>query len=599
MKNNALVEFLASYGPLPSSNNLYDEFVFEASKRTGCAPVEIKRPLVTTLTENFHSLNPKSVILTGTAGDGKTYLARKLVEVLTKQNRIWANTEKVFPVTITNQASSTVYFVKDLSELNESDKDKLYPLVTASLNGEGSSLFVICVNDGHLLKFFRDRESEEGILHGRIANLLQREEELARDEHFWLINMSRQPNEYVVDYIIDAIVNHPDWGECEGCPALTAVSNPCPIRSNLEILRSTEPASIRARLRDLVQLSAGDGRHLSIRQLILLTVNILLGDQQQGRALLTCQTARNRALKEDYAATNPFANVFGDNLGERERRQYGAFSVLNEFGIGFETNNFFDHSLLFGTGELPDHPIYGERIFRTIRESYQNDPNANRREVRQAMVNQRRRLFFSVNPEEKAVRDDPRRDPWNVSAFGYGASYIRLVNALSKPGNRIPNEIRRDLIRGLNRVMTGEMTTTDDCIWLTEPAGVYRGREIPLLVQDIGPKSRGPTFVTFPTTEGNSRAPLLRVIPMNRTELSEDLLLQPTLVECLLRISHGALPASFSSGFRKEIERFQLRAASAIRKVSPPHGLLPKQIELDNGELRSRTVEVMVQEEEW
>lgn len=44
--NNPIVEFFGSYGPQPSSNNLYDEFVQQAAEKTGCKPIEIAQPLV-------------------------------------------------------------------------------------------------------------------------------------------------------------------------------------------------------------------------------------------------------------------------------------------------------------------------------------------------------------------------------------------------------------------------------------------------------------------------------------------------------------------------------------------------------------------------
>ena len=562
MISNALVEFLASYGPQPSSNNLYDEFVIEASKKTGCAPIEIEQPLVADLASTFRSDNPQSVILTGTAGDGKTYTARKLVEALTERNTIWRNTEKIFDLYLPNQPNRRIRFVKDLSELNEADKNDLYDTVRASLLGQELDLFVICVNDGHLLKFFRDRERDGDTLHDRIAGMLQKDEQHAPNGHFRLINMSRQSHQHLVDRIIDAIVHHPGWVGCTGCPALVATDKPCPIRANLGILRRTDAGCMRARLKDMIRMAAADGRHLSIRQLILLTVNILLGDKMPGRALLTCQRARRRAADDSYAATNAYANVFGENLGERERRQYGAFSVLSEFGVGYETNNFFDHSLLWDADEIPQDPMYGRRIFAQHRERYSINPDASWRRFRREMVDQRRRLFFSIDPTGQEVRDNPRRNPWNLSVFKYGASYIALVDALNTPDGRAPAEIRRNLVRGLNRMMTGEMTTTEDGIWLTEPAGVYLGREIPLLVEHAGPRKQGRTFVTFPPTKGNGKAPGLSIIPMGRPDLSVDLVLRPTLVECLLRIADGALPASFSSECRKDIERFQLRAAT-------------------------------------
>ncbi|MBF4338848.1 hypothetical protein EAY42_27560, partial [Vibrio anguillarum] len=83
--------------------------------------------------------------------------------------------------------------------------------------------------------------------------------------------------------------------------------------------------------------------------LLLLGVNILLGDRLSGQVILTCRTAKNRAQKEDYRLTNPYANVFGTNLSERQRQQYQVFNILEAFGIGRETDNKFDNLLIYGS----------------------------------------------------------------------------------------------------------------------------------------------------------------------------------------------------------------------------------------------------------
>ena len=599
MSTNPIVEFLASYGPQPSSNNLYDEFVIETAKKTGCAPLEIDQPLASELEVMFRSEAPVSVILTGTAGDGKTYTARKLVEALSDSNAMWKNTQKIFDLLVRSRSNRRIRFIKDLSELNEHDKNEIYPSIRTSLLGEGTDLFVICVNDGHLLKFFRDREGEGDSLHDRIAVMLRKDKQNDPCGNFRLINMSRQSHQHLVDNIIDVIVQHPGWSRCTGCPALDAVENPCPIRCNLEILRKRDGASMRARIKDMIRMAAADRRHLSIRQLILLTVNILLGDRKPGRALLTCQRARSRANRNDYAATNPYANAFGENLGVRERLQYGAFEILSEFGVGFETNNFFDHSLLWDTDALPQCDFYGSRIFGSHREAYRIDPSANVRKFCGEMVDQRRRLFFSINPEAEDVRQSSRRDPWNLSVFKHGAAYIRLADSMTSDGAKVPSEIRRALFRGLNRMMTGEMTTTEDRIWLTEPSGVYLGGEIPLLVQHAGSKKQSPTYVSLPKAESNGKAPILTVTPLGRTDLNVEFVLRPTLVECLMRIAEGALPANFSSECRQDVERFQLRAATAVREAFNSSIPPPQQIAMSGGTLQSRPINIMDTEDDW
>lgn len=267
--------------------------------------------------------------------------------------------------------------------------------------------------------------------------------------------------------------------------------------------------------------------------------------------------------------------------------------------MGFETNNFFDHSLLWDMDTLPQCDFYGTRIFGSHRERYRLDPSANVLEFSREMVDQRRRLFFSIDPESEEVRQSPRRDPWNLSVFKHGAAYVRLADDLAFSDGSVPQDVRRDLIRGLNRMMTGEMTTTEDVIWLTEPSGVYLGNQIPLLVQLVGSRRAGPTYASFPNSVSNGTAPILTITPLGRTDLSVDLVLRPTLVECLLRIAEGSLPASFSSECLQDVERFQLRAVTAVREAFSSDLPPLRQITMSGGRLQSHSIEIMNPEDDW
>ena len=605
MTSNPLVEFLAAYGPQASSNNLYDEFVVDAAAKTGCAALQIDQPLTAELIGMLQSESPRSVILTGTAGDGKTYTARKVAEVLSGEARVWSNTQKVYTLPRPLPSGRTARFIKDLSEINEAEKTRLFPEILAALTGESTDVFVICVNDGHLLKFFRDRGQAR--LHDRIAEMLRSDARDDPEEHFLLLNMSRQSHRYLVDQIVDGVVDHAGWGGCEGCSALGDKENACPIRCNRDILLRKDPASMRARLKDMIRMAAADGRHLSIRQLILLTVNILLGDARSGSTLLTCQKAQRRARENDYVSTNPYANAFGVNLTERERRQYGAFTVLSEFQVGFETNNTFDHGLLWGDDSLPDCPWYGARIFASVRDMYRGDPSRHSADFQRAMVDQRRRLFFSLDPQSPEIRADTRRSLWNFSVFKHGADYVEMVDGLLGPG--MPPPIARQIVRGMNRMMTGEMTITNDRLWITAPSGVYMGSEIPLLVQHASrPSAGGMSTMAFVLPgnhhagpSDNGRPPAIRIVTRGREDRAVDLALRPTLVECLLRIADGALPASFSSECQREVERFQLQVATEVRHAFEFDGAvpMPKEVRMLDGNLQEHGIAIMAEGDAW
>lgn len=76
------IGFLRNYGPIPCNDNMYDETIQRASKRKKIEPPTFETAYLNELIENFQAAIPKSVILTGTAGDGKTYYCRQVWEVL-------------------------------------------------------------------------------------------------------------------------------------------------------------------------------------------------------------------------------------------------------------------------------------------------------------------------------------------------------------------------------------------------------------------------------------------------------------------------------------------------------------------------------------
>jgi hypothetical protein len=569
LHHNPLVDFLASYGPTAASNNMYDEFVVEAATKAGIAPIEITQPLVDKAISRLRAEPSCSIIFTGTAGDGKTFTARKVLERLTSGAKSWTNQEAVVRFRLGRR---DFCFVKDLSELNEADKDSLFPEVMNALHGEPDApTFVICVNDGHLLRFLRDRLHQDP----RAAGVHQALTEMLRDDRsevgalsVWLKNMSRQPHDRVLDEIIDQIVMHPGWKSCVGCPQKEHPDNPCPILVNRNLLGSKGFASLRARIGDMVRLAAADDRHLSVRQLLLLVVNILLGDSQHAggaNPLLTCVKATHRAREGAYHLTNPFEHAFGQNLLVRQRSQYPVFVAFEELGVGRETNNLFDGELLgFTDADLPSDQHFGDRIFHQTLESYRENPKAGIEDLRHALIAQRRRIFFSLDIEEKDL--DTLRNPWNLTLFRYGGHYLRFVSCLES--GRRDEKAETLLLKGLNRALTGAMTDTGNALWLTEPSGVFRGRDIPLLAAKIRQRDQWGLRVVFEAPKAHGRPPIFAIYgPDRQADALAEIQLRPSLFEFLLRVSGGALPTSFSNQCLQDIRRFQLAAVAQIAAV--------------------------------
>ena len=119
--SNALVSFLRTYGPSASADVLSDEHVRDALAHFGVAPIEVPAPRLGAMAEALCSATPTNVILTGTAGDGKTFHIRKfLLEELGLPVTAWPGEGPVLQTIL--PSGLTLRVIRDLSELEEEDK---------------------------------------------------------------------------------------------------------------------------------------------------------------------------------------------------------------------------------------------------------------------------------------------------------------------------------------------------------------------------------------------------------------------------------------------------------------------------------------------
>jgi len=567
MTDNPLIEFLAAYGPTSDGNNMYDEFVVQAAKIAGLDPIEIPQNRSEQIRSDLTSAEPVSVLLTGTAGDGKTYTARHVLEDMSGGTKTWGNTdtEIVFDC---EENGYRIHFIKDLSEVDSAKKRALIPQLLKAFYCEDGSrdIYVVCVNDGHLIKTWREHMGDDPrapTVLETFQRLLKDDEDRADDLAFRLVNMSRTSHAETLDAIISAICNHPAWSECPQSCSGMSTSAPCPIRENRIIFLEAGPATLRSRLRSLIEIAAADDKHLSIRQLMILVINALLGDAKgTATPLLNCNRARIRAAAGEYDATNPFSNIFGHNHPKIRRRQFTAFEALDGFGIGYETNNFFDDELLGACQVLPNEPRYGTIIFEEIRSSYHDDPERYIGKLRDALIAQRRRLFFTT--PDVSHKGDRETCPWHLSLHHYGDLYLNLLRPNDKQDSGSVSWTRARLLCGLNRTLTGSLTATTDRLWLTQPSGVYLGMDVPLLVGQPINWQGYPYHLSLSPPSNPGRAPQLELVSSETGQAMSSLSVTPTLFEYLMRVAEGALPTSFSNQCFQDIRNFQIKCVGSI-----------------------------------
>lgn len=599
--NNPLIDFLAAYGPVANGQNMYDEFVVSAANEAGVEPLEIEEPRSKQIADIVMAQDPCTVVLTGTAGDGKTYTARKALEIVSGGASTWTNEQSELSVDC-QWHGKKITFVKDLSEVRASEKQKLVPRLVKSLfqSGDTEEVFVLCVNDGHLLKTWRENSGNDQHADTAISvmqTMLRDDLEDVPDLKMRLFNMSRTSHAATLDRIVDAITDHQDWSKCDGCSGLDS-EQPCPIRVNREILSRTGAETVRSRLRSLIEIAAADDAHLSIRQIMILVVNALLGDSKAGTSpLLNCDRALLRAGNNEYDKTNPYTNLFGENHPPRSRAHIQAFDTLARFAIGGETNNYFDDALIEPDFEhpIPDQDRYGAALFERIAANYREDPVNGIDELRPAIRDQRRRLFFLVPDTIGSYRD---ASPWHLTAYHWGDIYINLLRPAPKRDEALLKEARLGIVKGMNRALTGSLTDTRGALWLTQPSGVYLGAERPLLAFDPIPW-RGQLYSLVLQEPGMpGRPPRLEIHMRGKDEPLSFLGVTPTLFEYLLRVAHGALPTSFTNQCYQDLRNFQIRSVGAIQKAEQDEDapLTLKAVDTSAAELTAQPIDLLEEE---
>jgi hypothetical protein len=567
MEASALVEYLRTYGPIASSESLYDEHVLQAATQHKVQPLEIESPLLGHLLANFKSDAPYNVILTGTAGDGKTWHARKIFSELRGTKEDWAKGDGLAELRLPSGNILTV--VKDLSQFHEDPRQQslMEGLLDALLGRTLGKVYLVAANDGQLLRFWRNysKTHPEAVTIGEaFSTMLKDGTEEHPDLRLLMYNLSQRPHDDLFERAVEAIEDHSGWADCNGCGLNQ--HDKCPIRSNLAALTKGE---MRRRLRDMIQLAAANDTHLPMRHVLLLTSNIILGVSGKKSVLMDCATAKAMVAQDEQHLSNPYDNALGLNLRPGENKNYLAFTVFENAGIGHETNNAIDGLLIdqlpkdFHDKYVANDPIHGAVRFEGARAQYRRGDAEDFMAFQRGVEAQRRRLFFTLPSEDS----DDNYDPWRLSVFIHGGNYLKFAEDLRE--GRSSERIKRRLVVGINRSFSGMMCEDDTRVWFTSPAANTQSRIGRVLDIDLplGGSRRDTAAFDF-AIGGTHNRPQIVITVRSDASSSPTIIernpLQPLLFEYLMRVQGGSLPGSFSRQCFEEMRQFRLRVIARL-----------------------------------
>jgi len=572
--NSSWISFLRQYGPIPKNDAMYDESIQRMVKRKGIAPILIESQFMDELIDNFTSDAPKSVILTGTAGDGKTYYCREVWFKLGGSSSGWDDSSKIKHLSL---GDVTLHVIKDLSELKDEDRAPFVNFCESVLDPYSKDVFLIAANDGQLVDALKQVNSTDviSLVKHSIENLLVSGD--MENDDYWLrmYNLSRISAQWAFPKIVKSLLNHSGWNQCNECSFKDNDDGlqRCPIWENKKRLESDYNDNIiESRLIDLLTLCEVNGLHVPIRQLLLLVANMVLGHPKAKDGLMSCTEIPKILNSNSVAEGSIYRNIFGENLSVRRRESKDIFNILSRFGIGNESTNKIDNILIFGADD-PDlnslyeslvlsDPFYGaDQRYKADQKAYLEGTTEDAGQTFLSQVrNQRQRLFFEI-PEE----NEEELKLWQLTTFQYAGEFINSVYREVMEGGKVPSLITSRLVRGLNRVFTGLLTKTQDELVLATSGSNSQAKVSKFYEGSISvARNRGESV----TIRSNDRGSIILEVNLSRSVNIKPVHFELNLIryEFLSRVADGALPGSFSKECYEDILAFKSRILTQLHQ---------------------------------
>lgn len=581
LPSDAWVRFLRSYGPTSNNLTMFDEYVTSALGRAKVQPISLSTPRLEAMVQHIESRTPGSMLIVGTAGDGKTYHCRALWSRIGGDPKTWSSKGNIKEFQLPD--GRLVVFIKDLTEFNGEESDlPLERLEKSVFGGNDSEVIILAANHGQLLDRLRDLGRRQGRVHPLRKPLQECFLQAgSAPNRLAVFDLSRTTSRNTLDEIANTIASHPEWENCKRC-SLVADGRVCPIDENRRrLLGESDGGQIARRLGDLVEIARFNGMHLPVRDLLALCSNMILGyadvrDVKEN--LMTCADVAKIQEGGKIGKASIYTNAFGANLPKRRASDRPVFKAMASFGVGEETTNAVDGLLVYGKDDsrlqadfnrlVSSDPVYGATAsFISAQNTYLEGHEGARQdggsfEFLEMLESQRRRLYFTLPDVEASY---PR---WAMTAFRFAGDYLGIIESL-KAKTQINETTRGRIAKGLNRVMTGLLLENIDRIFIASSGGFTQSRVSVLCDLETPSRRQGGVGMAIKLDEETGRPQLdVSLAPGLGNSVVFDL--TPIRYEFLSRVADGALPVSFSNECLEDLLAFKaklLRKAEIVRKA--------------------------------
>lgn len=560
---------------------MFDEYVSSAVGRAKVQPIRLATPLLEEMVGHVESKTPGSMLIAGTAGDGKTYHCRTLWMRLGGDPKVWAAKGNVKELRLAD--GRLAVFIKDLSEFNGQESDlPLQRLERSVLGGDDSEVLIVAANHGQILDRLRDLGKRQGRRHPLRTPLQECFLQAGpAPDRLAVFDLSRTTTRRTLEEVARAVAGHPEWDSCSCCP-LSADGKVCPIDENRRrLLGDADGGQLASRIGDLVEIARLNGVHLPVRDLLALCANMVLGysDAKEAKEnLMTCADVGRIQEAGHVSKASIYANAFGANLPKRRASDRPVFKAMASFGVGEETTNGADGLLVYGKDDsrlqadfqrlVASDAIYGGTVnYLAAQNDYLEGHETARHEggaaeFMEMLEDQRRRLYFTLPKDELGY------SRWAMTVFRYAGDYLGIIDTLVEKKAQVSEAVRARIVKGLNRALTGLLLENSDRIFIASSGGFTQSRVSVLCDHETPARRQQGVGMAIKLNTMTGR-PFLEVqlAPGAANKVIFDL--TPMRHEFLSRVAEGSLPASFSNECLEDLMAFKaklLRKAENVRR---------------------------------
>ena len=472
MNDNAFVAYLNRYTTASSEHEAaFDEFT--SATPPGIPPLSILTRLEAKLLQAFQRTSPPTVILTGNAGDGKTYLCRKIVGAFRETPlTVWPSHDTTHHFT---SGDLVLTVVKDLSELSITTAGAVLAELNAALDAQTGAPYLIAANEGRLRAVLEERGLSA--LAEQIDDQLRTGPDLKPDAKLLVIDLNRVATSQYIEPVLDWMTADVAWSGCGSC----SVKKVCPMADNAEQLRQK---AVKDRLTFLYGVLEQLDIHVTFRDMLIHLAYTITGG-------LSCADVKRRAQTDEteWQAQAPtyayYNNTFGESAPVGFQRKTAAIRHLRKLNVGRASVFDLDHFIVGDDEAQPElHAALfglsldlGGRLFEQDRQAYLRGLSASGEAAEQFVTRWlshcRRKAYFK-HPDGDLIL--------KLLPFQFLKDYIQLID---KTVSLKREHIKNLLILGLNRAFSGLYLTDRQMLYVTAHPSSSLENAVPAVLMRI------------------------------------------------------------------------------------------------------------------